>query len=95
MNADWRKIRKEKNIYLRRDPSLIASHTTIRATGILWNLISLSSSQNKKNSKENGIYLFTKEKKSNTMIVKKLDTSNEIANSNNSNHSNIFKKLYR
>ena len=29
------------------------------------------------------------------MIVKKLDTLNEIADGNNSNHSNIFKGLYR
>ena len=52
--------------------------------------------QKQKISQKKEKYLTIKtEKKSNTMIIEKLITLNEIINRNNNNHSNIFKRLYR
>ena len=95
MNIDWKKTQNEEIIYLRRDPNSVINHIIIRVTRNLWNSILLNNIRDEKDSKRDKIYLLTKKKKSNIMIVGRSDILSEIADSNNSSHSNIFRELYR
>ena len=63
---------------------------------ILWSLMSQNNNENKKNLQRNEIYLFVKSKeKSSAIDMEKLDILSGIVKNNNSNHSNIFRELYR
>ena len=96
-NIDWRGIQNIKTIRLRKDPNLITNHIIIRAIRNLWNLISLNNNKKGKNFKKNRSHFFTKiiKKKLSAMDTKKLDISNRIIDSNNSNHNYISKELYK
>ena len=82
-------------MHLRENSSSIVNHVTIRVTENLWNLMPPNNIWDEKDFRGNRTHLFAKRKGSSATAMEKSDTSSKIADSNNSNHSNVFREPYR